>query len=381
VTKTISKTLSLKIFDPTRFSDEKQMRLDSLLDSLDMAVEERKKYLSVGYLKALKEFLKDPSANEIIHDYLSIFNVIPEDRWLLLVEEMERGASDGTSDSVDAIAQLKSLDAPEQKEAVSFMLVQYAQFVDESRDREHWQKLDGLYKIILSEFPDILFNADDIMGAARLGTILDKNKDSLSAVWKTNAAGKKIETSKSLLTLAYPDDDIAHLHVASVEVKNVAAAFHTSLPVDTMVCGSLFLNSTRWVLPLFLMTHEFQHRRQLRLVDRLKKDQLTKGSAEYYQARLFRANFDGGYLSSTLATNKVAMYAKLTAYYEQPVEQQANDNTRLASIIGNTGGDVIWSLSEKFTKAVSAIARPVDKISYESRRVISAITSIGHRKP
>lgn len=376
----MTKNISVTVFNPAGLSDEERARLDGLLDALDAAVADRKTYLNTGRAKALKEFLKDPCANVITHDYLPALNAVPEDRWPAVVEEVAKDLA-GMPSAANAIAQLKILGAPKQQEAVSFMVSQYVRFVDKSKERGHWQKVDGLYETILSEFSDILFNEDDIHGAVKLGEILGKEKASLTEVWKKATGAEKIEKAKSLLARAYPNDDTAHLHIAPVETKKIIAAFNTVLSADTMVCGRMFLNGTSYAFPVYMFAHEFQHRRQLRLVDSLERNQLSKGSAEYYQARLFRANFEGGYLTPMTAPNKVAMYAKLTDYFEQPVEQQANDNAKLSSSIGNTGGDEIWSLSEKFSKAVSATVRPVDKIGHEISIAVSAITSIGRRKP
>lgn len=307
-------------------------------------------------------------------------NAYPAERWPGFIDETIKSMED-TPGAGHALAQLQELDLSEQRKGFSFMASQYVQFVDKFVDRGHWQKVDGLYEVILTEFPDILNNKDDVIGAVALGKIIESKKGGLTAAWKKASGTQKLEAAKTLLSQAYPEDDTTHLHVAPVDVKKVIAGFSTSLHIDTMVCGPFFMNGESFGFPLYLFAHEFQHRRQLKLADRLEKNQLVKGSAEYYQARLIRANFDGGYLTPSTAANKVAWYARLTDYFEQPVERQANDSAKLSGRIGQTGGDVVWSLSEGFSRIISAAARPVDTVVGKVEQVVSAIGSIGHRTP
>lgn len=368
-------TIPVNIFDPSSLSDDKRARLESLLNTLDIAVEERKKYQTLGRVEALKEYLADPSANKVAHDYLLMYNAIPTDRWSAMAAVVVK-TLEGRP---DVIRQFEALDYERQKEAASFTFSQYTRFIDISEDRKHWKKLDGIYETILSEFPSILTSMDDLKGVVRLGQIFAKHKDRVTETWKTASAAEKIETAKSLLAEAYPDDNPEHLYVAPVDIKRAGAAFMGV--ADIILCGPMMLGGTSSALPIYQFTHEFQHRRQTQLVERLEKNELPPGSAEYYQARLFRANHEGGYLTPMTASNKIAMLAKLTDYLEQPLEAQANGNAKLACAIGDTGGDSIWKVNERFCKAVSAVARPVDKIVHGVSVAVSTVATLGRKAP
>ncbi|MCD8566544.1 MAG: hypothetical protein LRY36_01245 [Alphaproteobacteria bacterium] len=63
MTKKIKISISaVTVFNPENYSKASLARLESLLDALDVVVADRKKYLNAGRTKALKAFLKDPSA-------------------------------------------------------------------------------------------------------------------------------------------------------------------------------------------------------------------------------------------------------------------------------------------------------------------------------
>lgn len=357
----MAKISEIHVFNPATLSEQQKARLESLLCNLEAAVKDRRQFLSEGGAKAMKEYLKNPAANEFDHDYLALFNIVPEDRWPAIIEELKKEVAD-VPGTVDDLARLKTLDLAQQKKAVAYIASQYTRFLDKPKERAHWKKVDRLYQTILSEFPDILSNKDDVLHAVTLGLILKEKKNTLKEAWENASAYEKIDLTKSLLKQAYPQDDVDHVHAAMVKIEQVAAAFHRNLTVDTIACGPLFTKMEKYGFPLYLFAHEFQHRRQARLVDRLERGLVSKDSAEYYPARLFQANFKGGSLSPSTEQGKIAMMAKFTDYCEQPIEAQANMMASIASNIGETGGDTIWSIAETFSKAASAVARPVDTV-------------------
>lgn len=368
------------IFNPALLSNEKRARLDSLLDQLDIAATERGLFTDAGKIEALKEWLTSLPENRPATDHLAFFQAIPKSRWNAFFAEVEQEFILNHK-SPELFVQLKALGTYEQMQALAYASSEWQRFTDATQARKHWKKLNNLYTKILTEFPDILFSQDDAQTILALGGVFAKEYPNLKASWDRATSAKKAEKTKELFEKALPADDVNSMHVATVSLKAAAAAFMPSVNADTMICGGMFYDSTSPGFPMYLFTHEYIHRRQTRLMDRLVKGQLTKGSAEYYQARLFRANFKGGYLSPMATKGKIAMIAQLHDYYNQPVERHANDNASYAHYFGQTGSDLTWKMQEKLGHVFSAAARPLDATSYGVRRVVSAVTSIGRRKP
>lgn len=200
-------------------------------------------------------------------------------------------------------------------------------------------------------------------------------------LWGFATKGDQIEKAKSLLAEAYPNDDVDNLHIGAVELEKAGASYLLSLAADTIVVGPLFSHPEikKWDLGMYMLHHEFQHRRQIRLADKLDKGLLEKGSAQHYQARLYHAQMEGGYLTLMTAVNKLAMYARVGDYHRQPIEKQANEIATISSAIGNTSGAAMWMLNEKLSNAFSAVAKPINTVAYGIERVTSFFT--GNKGP
>lgn len=368
-------------FQPETYSDQQKERLDSLLDQLSKAASERKAYLNRGRLAALNAWLKSPEGAKTGHDYQEIFNAVPNERFPAYMEEII--TSNFPEQADDLLEKLEEFSITMQKQAIGYTASFYADFIDRKEDRAHWAKIDELYETILKENPGILTNLDDIKGAIKLGNAIQNHKGELTRLWKNSAMPQQIEAAKTLLAEAYPNDEIEKLHISEVKTKTAIAAYLTSLNADTMVCGPLFSGgkSKSYDFGLYLLSHEFQHRRQSRLAKRFENGELKKGSAEYYQGQLYHANFEGGYLSMVTAVNKLARIARYTDYCEQPVERQANDIAKLSSTFGKTSGAALYALSEGLGKAFSTMARPVNTVAYNIERAVTALTGGGKPQP
>jgi len=354
--------------DITVLSNEQKTRLEGLLDQLDLAVAERKVFVDSAQADAMRAYFKNPSTPIAAHDYIALFTELDDARFPALLAEMLQDLR--ARNAEDVAARLETLELPEQKKIIGYVSSAYTWLCDEKKERQLWKKVSRIYNTILSEFPRLLTSVDDATGAVKLGQMIESKKGSLSFIWPMATNDEKMKRVSDILKSAYPKDDVDHMHIASVDIKTVAAAF-TDDGVDTMMCGPQVLEGKIIDLSLFLIAHEFQHRRQQRLIDRLKRGELTKGNEDYYRARLFKANFSGGYLSAGVARGKIGMFAKFRDYVAQPVEQDANNHARISSVFGATAGQKIWDLNEKVSRVLSATARPLDKIAYGCRRVFS----------
>lgn len=356
------------IFNPSGLSNTQATQLTDLLDRLDDTAAKRKAYLDTGRTAALKAWFENPQACTARSDFTVMYQAIPEERFVRMVDDAYRTC--GTEEEQKLGQRLQALPFEEKRKAYAFVTSSYADFIDNSRDGDHWNKTAGLYKTILTRYPDILGRQEDFTGAIRFASLVKESQTNLAATWKNAAAQTQMDDTRTLLAQAYPDDDVGRLHIAQVSTKNVLAAFAT--PADTIVLGQPFFKTESPDLPLFFLTHEFQHRRQIELKKRLPE--LHSKSPEYYQARLFSANFNGGYLSLALATNKLNRAAKHRAYLEQPVEMQANMIAKMVSIASGTQSAALWEAGERKSMLISDIARPVDCLARNIHRVYSAAT-------
>lgn len=363
--------INVHIFDPTSLTPEKKQRLESLLDQIDAVTLERRTAKKAANVKSLEAWLEKPVT--LAPGVTAFTRAVPEDRFPAYVAEIAEWLGD-TQGAAEALARVKSLPVNQQIEAVAAMSVGANVLIDPALEKKQWYALDRLYKTVLAEYPGILLTPNDVVGALELGKALHEHKNTLKAAWQ-DASVSKTETAKALLAIAYPDEDTEHVHVAAVDTKRAAAGFITSKAADTIACGGLFTNARQFSFPMYLFAHEYQHRRQLLLADRLERGEITKDAPEYYQARLFRANFDGGYLTP-MNGNKLSMLARLSDYYDQPIEAQANELAKLASAVGGTGGDIMWKMTEKLNRAFSAVASPVHTVA----EAVSSITRISKPK-
>lgn len=377
----MSNEINICAFKPELFSEKQITRLEILLDKLDEAAKERKLFLDTAQIIAMREWLKNPDVKTEPNEYLEIYNAIPDNIFCIYLEEEIKSIFGDQHKEV--LKSLSSFPVARQKEAFIFMQTVYSNFTDKKENREASAKLSKLYKTILTEYPDILNNEDDILSAIKLGKSFKEHEESLTNIWQNSSMTEQIKKIKSLLAEAYPNDDVEKLYIGKAKAKKeVGAVFLPSKKTDVIICGPILSGGKEktYDIGLFILSHEFQHRQQMRWVKKLENDKLEKGSAEYYQSRIYLATYKGGYLAPETNSGNIALFAGLKDYLEQPVEQQANNIATLSSMEGDTKGAKMWAFNEKLTKAFSIVAKPIDTAMFNIGRVTSTITSIRSNK-
>ena len=359
----------VKIFDPRTLDKDKTQRLEELLDDLDLAVKERKKALYPGYHNALDAWLENPDMRAVESYHSEVLSVLPEERLFKFLEQVFQSFSrDGQEDLVN---KLKPLNIEEQRDVLAFMISYHQFYLERDIDRKHWKRLNSLYRTILREYPDILNNESDISGAIRFGELIQKEKRSLTEIWRQASLSEQVKKAHQLLADAYPDDDVGNLFITSID--NKLASFFVSMAADAIVCGDTFSGGKhkRWDSALYSLAHEFQHRRQVRLVDEFKKGNLEKESSEYYQARLYDIQNKGGSLVHFMAKNGLEMVAKAWDYRVQPIERHADGMAKLSSVVGNTHAAARASRVETIDRIFSAVTKPIDTAYFHIKNVAS----------
>lgn len=364
-------------FDPREMTPTEHARLNELLDQLDTAVDAFRAHKTTGCLAALKKYLDKPTP--FAHDYVEMYAALPDDRWVIYVEE-ELADMTGDALSADLKACFMNLSSDQQRVALAYASVEGSAAADASQLHQPQKNISIIYKQILSEFPTLLWSEKDIKSVLDLAETLRKQKHFLSSwQWDTSDNKQKIAAAKGVLADAFPNDKVDELYIGEVKIKNAAAAFLTSAKADVMILGPHFFNLS-WQLPFYLLAHEFQHRRQIRLISDLESGKINKTDPSYYQARLFRANMRGGYISTTITKGFISRTARYEDYFNQPVERHANDTASYAHFLAGTDAEKLWRLSEKFSRAASKTAQPLDAANRAASRVVGAAKSIFKRR-
>lgn len=303
----------------------------------------------------------------------SAYPLIDDDRWVAMLEAKAKTIEPDTPNAA-VLALIEGMSIPDQKTALAYASQNRSKYLPVDSIEKNWKKVDGIYETIIKEFPSITVNHQDALQAVMLGYIIKEESKKLSRHWEKASATQKINSLKDIFAKAYANDNIDHMQIKPNTIKASATAFVANLDVDTMLCGPLITESKKWEFPLFLMTHELQYRRQAMLVQSLKDGKLTKGSEEYYQARLFKSNLESaGYLSPTHCKTKVGILAKTVDYLDQPVEAHANYHASLAAKVGETGGDMIWGMQDSVMRVLCVAAKPLDKVMSTAQKALSLL--------
>lgn len=374
----MSDTLEIKIFDVSELSEPQVTRLESLLDELDIAAKERQAYLNIGRRAAFKHFLDNPDTVDREHDLMKIYNAFPKERLKVFLEEVLETTFGEENENI--LSKLEGFSFQQKIEIFVSAGISYADFIDKSKDRAYWSKLDKIYEAILNEYPNILNNIHDIKGALMLGQAKKDQKSPLHDPWQLPKNPLAVEI-KQLLATAYPDDDIEHLEIVTADISG--ALHMPSMSLDTIVLGPpcTFHNFSLSDIGFFVLAHENQHRRQTRLADKLEKDELEKGTAEYYQARIYYSQFKGGYLTTITAENKIQKFARYIDYEEQPIERQADLVAKVACTIGNPKGLSLLNTNSVLYRSFSRVAQPIDFVMHNTQRVYNGLKSLGSSAP
>lgn len=344
----------------TDLSVAQRERLDDLLTKLESLIKERERIVNTAKTQTLKACFNEAamadtkSRIKYNDDLLTAYNTVDPTRlrktFTTLAEKLRPHLND-TSEW----ERFEKIPFAQQKILYSKVVSSYKDYMNSETDKKFWDDLHQIYHRILTRYPTMLYSEEDITGAINLGNILRQTRASLISKWQDTLKAANFDTEKTyqartdltrdLLAQAYPDDNAEDLDFGHATFKQCGGIYLGE--TDTIILDSGKFGQYTWFQALKTLSHEFQHRRQHRLAKQLKNNELTEGSSEHYQARLFSANLHGGYLSPLTESNKDEHDIIIVDYLEQPVEAQANAVACLVSYIGGTGEDVIWRKHEE----------------------------------
>ena len=178
--------------------------------------------------------------------------------------------------------------------------------------------------------------------------------------WRAADDAGRIGYCRRVLAAAFPDEDTGAITMMafSGRAQFLAAYFGT---LDAIILGPQMAGDQ--MRGLHLLAHEYQHRRQKRLVGQLEAGALEPGSFDHARARLFRINLGGGYLSPTLLDAAGTVFP-FGAYSRQPVESSAYS----AGAAFNRAAD---ALLQRLAEAAKPAPAPQDPVA-QLRGVLNA---------
>ena len=178
------------------------------------------------------------------------------------------------------------------------------------------ERLCRAYASVESIHPLSAVGAGDAAGIAALTAAVQAVPPS---DWSATTPAARVDWLRGRLAAAFPTDDVAALRIEIVRERGFLGAFDPA--TDRIMIGLAALMSPGEAL--WAMAHEFQHRRQHRLVDALEAGTLAPGSGDEFRARLFRINFDGYLGGAPIRDGRRAALAAIRAYAAQPIEANA----------------------------------------------------------
>lgn len=359
-----------KPFDPALLSARQHRTLEELLNALSETARARQVMTTRAMLQALRAAIDARNVTQWDEDLLQFYRALPASRWAATLEEGLRSHDDLLQpDDHATLAALRRLRPDRQKRLVAVAHHRHRAYMPKGQEEKLQARLSRLYGAIMAGYPDILNNTDDYSGAQRLGHLFRAAASYFARDWHRARAQQRLERLQHMLATAYPHDNVGHMHMTAFSSREFAGGFSPSLVTDTMLCGESFLSQDAPDSILFLIAHEYQHRRQMLLADKFEKAVLRPGSAAHIQGRLFSINFAGGYLTPDQTKDHLRAVQTMPAYLDQPAERQANQIAALSNDRAGLTGARQWRDLDREARLAARAAGPVRRL----RQISTAI--------
>ena len=321
-------------FNAAAMAPTQREHLESLLDQIDGAAADFRSFCEKGYIAALMTWLRNPpramgclqngeKAWAVTLD--EMYTQMPDDRYEIVIKELEKSCDH--TDTPELFAPFSALDRAEKNLYLAYIDLKKDEALDPREGAFHRRKLAKLYRAILTEFPGILLSKQDAQNYKTAVRSFKTNGDTLKSAFQKQGKDGIDTTATAFLKSVFPTEPVGEMLVSELQKPSPARGlFQTE---TSMLFTTQQLKNTSAEDFMCNFMHEFQHFRQLVQIRKLEDGKLKKGSAAYYQARLFRANFRGGYLPPPPDGNPEGFHS----YHFQPVEAQANQMMQAAETL------------------------------------------------
>ncbi|MGD9638039.1 MAG: hypothetical protein AB7U85_03150 [Alphaproteobacteria bacterium] len=197
-------------------------------------------------------------------------------------------------------------------------------FLDRKPYNELEEKLVGLYAKVFKEYPDIISRGQDKDAQEVLTEVLSSGaREMLDNAWKSEKLQDRVDAVRTTCQALFKKDERDYPFKICSGGNGIAGAYDEK--ADFGVVSDRLLSFPDWSMAMFTTIHENQHRLQHLQIKKLKAGDIQEDTAEYFQARIFKANFEGGYLVDYTKRTDLEKQANYEDYIMQPVELNANN--------------------------------------------------------
>lgn len=195
------------------------------------------------------------------------------------------------------------------------------------------RKLDAQYTKILKINPSILMTRDDISAANDLGEFIAPELPDLREKWRGLREVKKILTCRDIWKQVFVHENVDNITLGVPKYLGALGVCTINPETDTLLLSHSFVRASSFDDVAAIFAHEYNHRRQGRLIQKLEQREIGPGDDNYWKARYLRANAEGGYiLPSVSLLNPFRRAITAGAYYSQPLERDANGLALMTAI-------------------------------------------------
>ena len=305
-----------------------------------------------------------------------VLGTLPDANWqAMLADSVAQAATPAEKAAMARIAAMPKADAIK---VFAFVSENASQFADAAALRKASGKLRDAYAQVESVHPlSVLTKGDKlrVLALARAAAADAALPLQTPSPWQALAPADRIGFYRRVLDAAYPGEQVATLPILPfLGQAQFAAAYIAG--ADTMIVGKL--GDASQTLAMHLVSHEYQHRHQAMRVKKLEAGQLEDGSLDFYRAKLFQINFQGGYISPAVrGPGKLAQLAAIRDYMKQPVENNAFTFGVAFSRAYDPKSGKMLAFATGAQKGIAGALAPVESIIAAFRRL--AATSNGNK--
>ncbi|MGD9638038.1 MAG: hypothetical protein AB7U85_03145 [Alphaproteobacteria bacterium] len=295
-------------------------------------------------------------------------SVMPDDRFNKMIFDISKELTP------DYRRKFNKLSREQKVNVIAASSENIAFFIDNKEYGRHQDNLIKIYGKLSKDFPQVINRSQDKEAQDLLAAVmLDGAREKLDKAWRGNNNEERLEAVKTTCQALFKKDERDYPFRMCSGGNGIAGAYDEQ--TDFGVVADSLLKFPDWSMAMFVMIHENQHRLQHLQVEKLKEGKITENTAEYFQAKIFKSNFEGGYLSPLGKQGSLLEKMVVTGeYVKQPVETNANEaGYNFSKYFSGAGVG-----SMKFADSLARVTSDVAKIFLKARKAIFA--NDGYRK-
>lgn len=314
-----------KDFSYSQPTQNDKVILERVFDALDIIAEQSRQVEEGKYIRGLAIALERMRWMRG-SDYTKMTQALEDDRFEARLNEVKKSLSERGEKRI--LSELNMLHGNDKRLIVGLAQDVVRDDIEPEQERPQSLLLQG-YRVIVQTHPTILNISDDVLAAQCLGNTLRACKNDL-AKWKDKDTTWKMDLLGRIWAGAYPEEDVPSLSLRVAKFRNIGGVYISDPGVDSAIMADWTLDLKDAEKALFIMAHEYNHRRQRRLADAFERGEVEPASPQYFKARAIKIGMSGGYLYAPRKAMPFYSTMKEGEYLAQPLERDANDMAMLS---------------------------------------------------